>query len=192
MCKRDYLNDFTLFDPKKDSESKITKEPGIYAILLRPGSSMPKSKNEISYTPCIIKYQGEEYELIYVGISDTGLYERDYKKHFNGTAGSSTLRKSLGSLMGLKKTYRSKKEAQKVSGSIKTKFVDTDEEKLSEWMNNNLLLLFKATSNRDKIETEMIAELNPPLNIQKNNNSVNADYRKMLSSLRNDLSDLKM
>ena len=191
MFKRDDLNDFTLFDPKKDSESIITKAPGLYAILLRPGSSMPKSKFKIPYTPCMVNYQGQEYELIYVGISDNGLYERDYKKHFNGTAGSSTLRKSLGSLMGLTKTFRSEKEKTRTSGTVKTKFIKEDEENLSKWMNSNLLLLFKTASNRDEIETKMIAELNPPLNIQKNINSVNADYRKMLSSLRNDLSDLK-
>lgn len=182
------LESFTLFDPLEDSERKIPDMPGVYAILLRHGSNLPDC--EIKHTPCLIDYKGEKYELIYVGISDDGLNKRDYRTHFNGSAGRSTLRKSLGSLMGLKKTYRS--EAEKNKNSPKTKFVDEDEEKLSDWMSNNLLLLFKVASGRGETETEMIKVLNPPLNLQKNKNMVNKAYRNRLSELRNDLSDLKV
>lgn len=183
------FGNFTLFDPKKDSVSKIAKSPGIYAILLRKGSKLPECG--VEYVPCRVEYKGEEFELVYVGISNKGLYQRDYKNHFNGHAGKSTLRKSLGSLMGLKKTFRSENEKGKDSGSIKTKFIDKDEDTLSFWMNDNLLLLFKTRLNPEELETEMINILNPPLNISKNRNIENAAYRKRLSELRNDLSDLK-
>lgn len=188
MFKKEDLKDYTLFDPRTDDESKIVNEPGNYVILLQPGSKLPEITS--TYSPTTIVYDGKEYEVIYVGISKEGLYKRDYKTHFNGNnAGRSTLRKSLGSLMGLKKTYRSNGEQRK--SSPKTKFIKEDEEILSEWMNDNLLLLYKANPNPDTLETEMIHILNPPLNILKNYNPVNKSYRSLLSTLRNDLSDLK-
>ena len=52
------------------------------------------------------------------------LKKRDYKQHFAGNnSGGSTLRKSLGSLMGLKKIPRDKNNP--FNG--KTKFSETDE-----------------------------------------------------------------
>lgn len=190
MFKKDDLESFTLFDPQKDDASKIVDAPGNYAILLRPGSKLPNDVIKIEYTPSTATYDGKEYEVIYVGISNESLHTRDYKKHFTGNnAGQSTLRKSIGSLMGLKKTYRSEGEKRKTNP--KTKFIEDDEEKLSEWMHKHLLLLFQANRNCEMIEEEMIAALNPPLNIQKNYNSINITYRNALKGLRNDLSDMK-
>ena len=188
MFAKEELEGFRFFDPKRGNESEITKSAGIYAILLRPGSTLPEI--EIGYTPCIVEYKGDKYELIYVGISKKSLYKRDYLTHFQGNnAGRSTLRKSIGSLMGLEKTYRS--EVEKDKGKPKIKFIDSDEEKLSEWMKENLLLLYKADEKCEEKEKEMIMVLNPPLNISKNTNNVNNDYRNKLKSLRTDRSDLK-
>lgn len=188
MFKKEDLEKFTLFDPMVDVESKIAAVPGNYAILLRKGSKLPEIK--VPYTSSTILYDGEEYEVIYVGISSKNLRKRDYKNHFNDdNAGKSTLRKSIGSLMGLKKTYRT--EGEEGKDKPKIKFIDTDEIVLSEWMHDNLLLLFKADRNFKMIEDEMIEVLNPPLNISNNHNSVNKDYRALLKTLRNDLSDLE-
>lgn len=188
MFQKDDLKEFTLFDPQKDTESKIPNMPGNYAILLRNGSQLPEVG--IKYTPSIVAYQGEKYEVIYVGISTKGIQKRDYKDHFNhNNSGGSTLRCSIGSLMGLTKTYRSKGEEGKTNPKIK--FIDDDEETLSKWMNENLLLLFKVNPTPGNLETEMISVLNPPLNLQNNGNFVNKSYRDLLSKLRNDRSDLK-
>lgn len=188
MFKKDDLKGFTLFDPRTDDESKIVDEPGNYVILLRHGSKLPEVT--VTYSPTTIIYDGKEYEVIYVGISQESLSKRDYKTHFNGNnAGKSTLRKSLGSLMRLKKTYRSEGEKDKTNPKIK--FTEDDEKILSEWMNDNLLLLYKANNQPLTLETEMIASLNPPLNISKNHNTANKAYRSLLKTLRSDLSDLK-
>lgn len=182
------LKEFSPFDPEIDGENKIVDAPGNYAVLLRPGCHLPEC--EVKYKPSMATYMGTEYEVVYVGVSSKSLRERDYKKHFNGNnAGQSTLRKSIGSLMGLKKTFRSPAEYGKENP--KTKFVDSDEVKLSEWMRKNLLLLFKGNSNYEEIEKEMIKELNPPLNIQENHNEENKGFRSHLTTLRTDLSDLK-
>ncbi len=185
-CKEE-LEKFTPFDPKEDDKSKIADCPGMYALLLRHGSSLPDCG--VSYTPCMVSYMGEVYELIYVGISKSSLRKRDYRQHFmSKNAGGSTLRKSLGSLMRLKKTYRN--ESERGKSSPKIKFIDDDEERLSKWMSENLLLLFKPVLNPEMMEKYMIAELNPPLNIQDNTNIINRDFRSHLSKLRNDRSDL--
>ena len=187
MFTKEELESYTPFNPKTDDQSLIADCPGLYAILLRPGSSLPQC--EVSYTPCKITYLGQEYELVYVGISTKSLRKRDYQTHFNGNnAGRSTLRKSIGSLMGLKKTYRSEKE--KSEWNPKIKFVEKDEEKLSEWMEANLLLLFRTDINPGAKEKEMIAILNPPLNLKDNPNIINKPYRDNLTKLRNDRSDL--
>ncbi|MDE6793354.1 MAG: hypothetical protein K2J48_09765 [Muribaculaceae bacterium] len=185
---KEELEKFTPFDPKKDDQSKIADCQGLYAILLRPGSKLPECG--VTYTPCMVTYMGQEYELVYVGISTKSLRKRDYQTHFNGNnAGRSTLRKSIGSLMALKKTYRSENEKSKSSPKIK--FVDEDEARLTKWMKDNLLLLFKADAKPKEKEKDMIAALNPPLNLKDNPNFQNKPYRDNLTKLRNDRSDLE-
>ncbi|MDE6810837.1 MAG: hypothetical protein K2J15_00635 [Muribaculaceae bacterium] len=188
MSKLELLKKFTLFDPQVDDESKIAKTSGFYVILLRQEACLPQC--EVAYQPIVVEYEGHRYEIIYVGISTKSLYKRDYLTHFKGNnSGRSTLRKSLGSLMGLTKTYRSPGEKQKPNP--KTKFSDEDEKNLSEWMNRNLLLLFyeMPDSELDDFEKEMINYLNPPLNISKNNNLINQRYRNNLKRLRNNLAN---
>ena len=187
MFTKEELESYTPFDPKTDDQSLIADCPGLYAILLRLGSKLPECG--VTYTPCMVTYMGQEYELVYVGISTKSLRGRDYGDHFvKNNAGRSTLRKSIGSLMGLKKTYRSEDEKNKDRPKIK--FVKEDEEKLTEWMTDNLLLLFKADLTPGKKEKEMIAILNPPLNLKDNPNIINKPYRDNLTKLRNDRSDL--
>lgn len=179
--KKEDLEGFKMFDPRNGDKKSLPDCAGSYAILLRKNSSMPESGAE--YTPSMVTFGGQEYELIYVGISNKSLRERDYKQHFTGNnAGHSTLRKSLGSLMNLEKTFRSEGEKDKVNP--KTKFVDADEIRLSEWMENNLLLLYKEKLNPDELEEAMIKVLNPPLNIKNNQNIENKAFRSCLSEMR--------
>lgn len=74
------LKSFTLFDPAKDDKGAITEQPGNYAILLRQGSKLPDIG--VSYIPCLVNYNGEMYELIYVGRSEDSLRNREYDKYF--------------------------------------------------------------------------------------------------------------
>lgn len=186
MFKKEDLKEFSLFDPVTDDSSKITDHPGNYVVLLRHGSKLPDCG--VPYTPSIITYNGKEYEVIYIGISKNSLRKRDYRQHFTGNAGRSTLRKSIGSLMGLKKTWRDK--PKNGEQTTKTKFTDEDEEKLSQWMKDNLLLLFNENNNQETLETAMIQVLNPPLNLDKNYNSINLPFRTQLKKLRTDRSSI--
>lgn len=117
---------------------------------------------------------------MYVGKSSKSLRIRDYNQHFTGTAGYSTIRKSLGCLLGFKLIPRDINSPQ----NGKTKFNETDESVLTEWMKDNLLLFHYANNDYADIEKELIRIYNPPLNLQGNFNKINLNFRKELSALR--------
>lgn len=168
------FEEFELFDPKYSDYKCIPDNPGNYIVCLKEGSELPNIGE--SYTMKTFR----ELNVIYTGIAGKSLRKRDYKQHFTGNnAGSSTLRKSLGSMFGYTKIARDKDPS-----NGKTKFYEADEIKLSEWMHSNLLLFFRSNLYPDNLENELINELNPPLNLSKNSNIINQKFRKKLSELR--------
>jgi hypothetical protein len=167
-------NEFELFDPEKHDSKHIPDNPGNYIVCLKKGSRLP----DIGETRKMKTYH--ELNVIYTGIAGKSLRKRDYRQHFTGNnAGSSTLRKSLGSMFGYTKIARDKDPS-----TGKTKFNEIDEIKLSEWMQSNLVLYFKSNLHPDNLEDELILELNPPLNLSKNSNIINQKFREKLSELR--------
>jgi len=162
------------FDPKSDSETIIANSPGNYILCLKKNSKLPS----VSIKPIFTNFEG--LQVIYTGIASGSLRTRDFRQHFKGNnAGRSTLRKSLGVLFGYKQIPR---DSDPNTG--KTKFKNVDEVKLSEWMCNNLIMFFLPTTEYDSIEIELINHFNPPLNLKDNSNIINADFRRLLSSLR--------
>jgi hypothetical protein len=168
----DLLSKFKKFDPLVDPTTEIPSCKGNYIVTLKINSKLPTTK--IAF--CCSKI--EEKEILYTGISNKSLRSRDYKQHFNGTAGNSTLRKSIGSLFGWKKIPRDK------TPNGKTKFNLTDENTLSDWMKKNLELYYYPNLNPDEFESFLINKLNPPLNLSKNKNIINTEFRTELSNLR--------
>jgi len=167
-------NEFELFDFEKHNSEHIPDNPGNYIVCLKKGSKLP----DIGVSCTMKTYK--ELNVIYTGIAGKSLRKRDYKQHFTGNnAGSSTLRKSIGSMFGYTKIARDKDPS-----NGKTKFIETDEIKLSEWMKSNIVIYFKCNSCPDDLENELIRELNPPLNLRKNSNIINQQFRKRLSELR--------
>lgn len=174
-------DEFSLFDPQKTRASVLPDKPGNYIIVLRSTSSLP-IKVQISTTPILTSFQHkkEKYNVVYVGKSNKSLRIRDYKQHFTGTAGNSTIRKSLGCLLGFKLIPRDINSPQ----NGKTTFDEFDERTLTEWMKDNLLLFYYANNDYANVEKELIRTYNPPLNLQGNFNKTNLDFRKELSALR--------
>lgn len=171
------LPKFNIFDPLSMDSIELPNVAGNYLFLLREGSKLP----EIGVTPHIpeVELEGKNYQVIYTGIASSNIRQRDYRQHFVGNdASHSTLRKSLGCLFGYKFVPRKEKDSKH------KKFCIEDEIKLSDWMKNNLLLAYMKNDNPMPLEDELIAGLNPPLNLSKNHNQVNADYRALLSELR--------
>lgn len=132
------------------------------------------------FTGTSFQYKKEKYNVVYVGKSSKSLRIRDYKQHFTGTAGNSTIRKSLGCLLGFKLIPRDINSPQ----NGKTTFGEFDERTLTEWMKDNLLLFYYANNDYANVEKELIRTYNPPLNLQGNFNKTNLDFRKELSALR--------
>jgi len=162
------------FDPAINSETIIPDQSGNYLLCLKPNADLPT----ISITPTLTSFDG--LKVIYTGIASKSLRKRDYSQHFTGNnAGRSTLRKSLGVLFGYKQIPRDKD-----TSNGKTKFGQVDEEKLTEWMSDNLIMFFLPTTEFESVEMKLINHFNPPLNLQGNHNYINADFRKMLSTLR--------
>ena len=146
-------DEFSLFDPQKMRASVLPDKPGNYIIVLRSTSSLP-IKVQISTTPILTSfdYKKEKYNVVYVGKSSKSLRIRDYKQHFTGTAGNSTIRKSLGCLLGFKLIPRDINSPQ----NGKTTFGEFDERTLTEWMKDNLLLFYYANNDYANVEKELI------------------------------------
>ena len=171
------MENFKLFDPMTMDSNMLPNVAGNYVFLLRKGSQLPK----VDIEPKIpdVTLDGNTYQAIYTGIARKCLRNRDYRNHFvDNDASRSTLRKSIGSLFGYDLILRKENDKRH------KKFKPNDEEKLTKWMKNNLLLAFVENADPESMEDKLIAELNPPLNLDKNDNTVNAEFRALLSKLR--------
>lgn len=171
------MANFKIFDPMTMDSNMLPNVAGNYVFLLRKGSQLP----QVDINPQIpeVTLDGNTYQAIYTGIASESLRQRVYRIHFIGNdASRSTLRKSIGSLFGYDLIPR------KEGDSKHEKFKPADEEKLTKWMKNNLLLAFVENADPESMEDKLIAELNPPLNLDKNDNTVNAEFRALLSKLR--------
>ena len=171
------MANFKIFDPMTMDSNMLPNVAGNYVFLLRKGSQLP----QVDINPKIpeVTLEGNTYQAIYTGIASKSLRRRDYRAHFIGNdASRSTLRKSIGSLFGYDLILRKENDKRH------KKFKPNDEEKLTKWMKNNLLLAFVENADPESMEDKLIAELNPPLNLDKNDNTVNAEFRALLSKLR--------
>ncbi len=163
--------------------STFSKKPGIYAIFFS-GKFFPLENKE-----------PKPYEAIYIGKTESSQEKRDAKTHFkSGKTGSSTLRKTIGSL--LRKKYNLKPIVRSTSDILKRrfshfKFDDISEDIISEWMKNNLALSFyeypKSKNEIEKLETFLIQKLIPILNIDKNPSN---PFSKTLKKMRKESANL--
>lgn len=167
-----------LFNPLEDDSKNIPNDKGLYILCAKDIHALPTIMHNLQYS----YFQG--YPVIYLGISESqGLKKRDYRTHFKGKARRSTLRKSLGVLFEYRKT-----QCEREFETKNYKFIEEHEQELSQWMMNNLLMYYYiANDNLKEIETNLIEYLNPPLNLSKNKNEINKEFRKQLSKLRNTL-----
>lgn len=174
------IETYKLFDPTNMAKGLPVETCGNYIFLLRPEVMLPTDMIAEQPEFKTLTYDGTEYRVLYTGVTKDSLYKRVFKIHLTGNnAGKSTLRKSLGCLWGYKFVPRDKKP-----DSTKTKFADNDEQAITTWMRKNLLVLFAQNGNFEADEQELIDTFNPPLNLDKNHNAVNSDYRQQLSTLR--------
>lgn len=168
------LNNFILFDPLVNVRNDLPLSPGNYIVTIRDINTLPTKGCKI-VTPI---FRG--HNLIYTGITGGTLRNRIWNQHLGDNAGRSTLRLSLGCLKDYKLIPRDKNNPD--NGIVR--FCHEDEKELQKWMMNNLLFYYFQNNNAKKIEEELIETFNPPLNLMKNYNPVNQEYRRVISNLR--------
>lgn len=173
------INHFDKTCKKYLDVKQFSQLPGIYAIYFL-GDRFPHF-SEI-----------KKNQIIYIGKTESNQEKRDAKTHFaTGKTGSSTVRKSIGSILNSSITLnpipRNEIDFEKRRFSH-FKFDSISEEKITEWMKSNLGLAFfeypKSKIEIDNLETELINYVCPILNISKN---IKNKYRLEISSLRANL-----
>lgn len=175
------LNKYVLYEPlKSNNASAIPETQGCYLIVLRPNAAFVVCK-EFTNSPnfTTVEHSGETLEVVYVGTAKN--LREEYENHFLGKVGNnSTFWKSIGCLMGYI-LYQG--DISSAKGAL-SKFSVSAEKGIKKWITENLLFLYSA-GEQQCTEAEMIAVYNPPLNLLKNSNEVNSQYRRKLSELRN-------
>ncbi len=151
--------------------------PGIYAFFFI-GSEFPVFCESVT-----------KHQIIYIGKTESSQEARDAKTHFTtGKTGSSTVRKSIGSLLcsikNLNPIPRNNTDYEEGRFSH-FKFDESSEEFITDWMKNNLALSFyefpKSKKEIEDLETEIINQLVPILNISKNPKN---PFKDVLQQLR--------
>jgi hypothetical protein len=166
----------TTLTPFKDIR-EFSNNPGVYAVgFVGESFPFPLDINIIM-----------NGDIIYIGKTEKSQRSRDAHTHFkSGKTGSSTLRRSLGAILlqdlDLKPIPRSNTESKMRD----YKFIEESEEKLTQWMINNLSLSFYEILDGKRLvrelEIPLIRKVSPILNIQ-GNTSLNP-YTTMLKELR--------
>lgn len=159
--------------------NSFSKFPGIYAFFYI-GNNFPLLGNSVS-----------KHQIIYIGKTESSQEKRDAKTHFTtGKTGSSTVRKSIGSILYSKENLKSipRNDSDYKKGRFSHfKFENLSEIKITNWMENNLALSFyeypRTKKEIENLETEIITELIPILNISKNPKNA---FKGTLQQLRKD------
>lgn len=168
------MTNFKKFDPLVDSPKNLPNQKGVYVMCLREDSKILfKLKNA--------KFKRfSKLRVLYVGLTNKSLRNRDCKQHFFGKhSGSSTLRRSVGSLFGYTKIPRDKNQE-----SIHYKFKEQDELKISNWMLKSIIMYYKTSDNPKYDEKKLISNYDPPFNIKDTDNFGNKNFRKILRTCR--------
>lgn len=161
-----------MFDPSVSDPNELPTVEGIYFVVSRSVASLPIEMRDLEYRAIYNK------PVLYIGIA-SNLKRRDFKNHFNGTARNSTLRKSIGSMFNLRR-----EQYPNEVGTGKYKFISKDEEMLSLWMKDNLVLYYLVAEDSKEKEIDLINEYHPPLNIDKNKSEINKNFRILLKNKR--------
>ncbi len=157
-----------LLGERQPHDATPPKQPGVYALFLKPrGQLLPIAPGANG--------------LLYIGMTNDGL---DTRNHFTmENSGFSTLRRSLGAIL---RRHLQLQPCPRASGSSEANtanfaFAVDGEAILSRWMRANLLVSMLPLPGADleKLEAELIAALEPPLNLTGWDNPQRALIRKL-------------
>jgi hypothetical protein len=141
---------------------------GVYAVYVRRSDAL---------SPFSPSADG----LIYVGVT-SNLARRELENHFNSeNSGFSTLRRSLGSIL---KSTLGLTAIPRAPGASDTnvrnfRFTPEDDAELTTWMHENLEVGLCVRADYDDIEDDLIARLEPVLNLTKWPNPDSREIRRL-------------
>lgn len=159
------------YDPLNGDPIRLPDGPGIYLVCGKSVISLPPGMNGIQYKMVNNK------PLIYIGTSAQSIRRRIYRDHIDRTACGSTLRKSMGCLLGFERQYLD---------NHRYRFMPACEIELSKFLRETVVFFFHECTDYDLFEELLINKYCPPLNLTGNNGLVNQEFRIMLSILRQD------
>lgn len=149
------------FKTCEESEFIIPSNPGVYCIRIKDSKKIPKIFSQ--------ELTIRKHNIIYLGIASQNLNKRFFNQELRAK-GHGTFFRSIGAVLNFKPVKGSLKEK---ANKRNYKFSLSDEKKIIEWINQNLLINWiELNSNLDNFETELILRYKPILNISKNPYSI--------------------
>lgn len=141
--------DFDLYDPEVDANNSIIAQPGVYVVCKKENVSVTELRVGIAreFLP--------GYQALYVGKTDVSLRKRIANQHFYDNARSSTLRRSVGNLLGY--------ERFPLPGG-RYRFVTEHEQALTLYMRTKFVIFYSLTEHTAEYEHMLILHYSPPLN----------------------------
>ena len=167
----DSLTSFEEYDPLVDSPESIPDAPGSLIFVLRYMSNIHQLAGMN-----LKEFEGQE--VLFVGESEN-LRKRITNEHFRGDSSRSSFRISIGCLLDMEQIPR-----DKMPDGVHFRFAKEDEQWLTQWMKENLLVYYKATPYHAQLTRLMLSAFNPPLNLD-NTSPDRQEFRKELTDLRN-------
>jgi excinuclease UvrABC nuclease subunit len=136
--------------------------PGVYRVFIAHGGALAGTRlAELA-----------DGALLYVGKAEESLRGRDIGQHLaTGRTGSSTLRRSLGAVLRGKLRLRAVPRGDDEKATTNYKFDECGEERLTRWMEDNLLLSWtccRSKAEAKSMERQVIRESAPALNLTHN------------------------
>ena len=161
---------FVEYDPLVDSLESIPEAPGSVIFVLRYMSSIYQLAG-------MDLKEFEGLDVLFVGDSEN-LRKRIAFDHFRGDSSRSSLRISLGCLLEMVQIPRGK-----TPDGVHFRFSKDDEQWLTQWMKENLLVYYQVTPFHGQLTQLLMSAYNPPLNLE-NTSSDRQQFRKELIELR--------
>ncbi len=138
-------------------DSIVSESPGLYCIRVKKTEVLPEPFSHI------LKNRG--HNIIYIGIASQSLKKRFLNQELRAN-GHGTFFRSIGAVLGYKPIPGSLKNK---SNKKNYKFPKDSEEEIIKWINSNLLVNWVERSiGLKEIESNLIKEQLPLLNLDKN------------------------
>ncbi|MCA0386426.1 MAG: GIY-YIG nuclease family protein [Firmicutes bacterium] len=158
---------YNRFSPKIEELRVVPQTPGVVVVLSNYLQDLPVPLRTATFN----YYKSSP--ILYIGTTNN--LRARLKDHLQLTAQNSTLRKSLGTLLSLDRTYVTRRTYQ---------FTSEHESQLNAWIYDNLYFLYLPTEDFESEELDLLNTFNPPMNLRIRDNPVNAEFRAYLTEMR--------